>query len=338
MQNKGLRITRRDIEILHFMWKWKVCTSRCLCDKFFEGNGKNTYKRLRELKKDGFIRLTNVGQETREVAWTLDKKGYERIRSGLPVLSNEGFAPNYAEHDYIVAACHLGEWLANMPQGVETFSEQELFRIDEAYFPEWVPGVQVHRPDGYWKIPYGSGFAVIALEVELHIKNRVSYVSVGEWYRYRMDRVTRIVWVVQNAKEAFRIRRDLKKSDPENFESHIFVTLPDFKERGWEAQIIHGNEAGKSLKFCLCLGQMKLVNLRENGSKLFSANFLLENSICVKKTRTSEKKNTPNFCDSIALRLSSNDLYSAQNTPIASAPMYSATEPKDLFKEVSNNE
>jgi len=79
-----------------------------------------------------------------------------------------------------------------------------------------------HRPDGYWKIPSGENQTrVLALEVELSLKNKYDYELIGDTYS-RFRSIEQVFWLVRDITSAKRIFQNLvgRNTNSENFLKH----------------------------------------------------------------------------------------------------------------------
>lgn len=244
-----LLLTHRDIEILKSLWKWKLGTTASIGLEFF-GNADSdaAYQRLRRLKKFGYIQLLPI-PSTQGYVWILSHKGYGEIKSFLPALREDGFLSETLHHDYWCMAFQRGP-LASLSSEVEVISEQELRRLHKTSFPDWVPLSDVHRPDGYFRVPVNGKRASVALEVELNRKKDSAYYLVAHFYQ-NLPSIFRVIWVTQTSNDAKLIQDKIKSALPNHFQKHLFVTIPDFKEKMWQAPILLGREESKPISVLL---------------------------------------------------------------------------------------
>ena len=275
---KKIELTARDREILSSLWKWKMLTSTGICSAFFMTRDASIgYRRLRRLKLAKFIKWTPLDAAENGGVWTLTKKGYHKVRENLPCLSANGFLSENLVHDAYVTAVHVGDWLVTRPPKVELFSEQELRRINPDTYPHWVPSSELHRPDGYWHVPFHGKMATIALEMEITQKRNLSYQLVATFYEQHHE-IFRVVWVVPTVAFAEQIRSQIESVSPETQQIHNFLLLNDIKQHGWNAPFIVGRERGWCLKdllhggvpnACPTLGTLDFLNFRKTaeGSK-----------------------------------------------------------------------
>lgn len=248
-RNRRVLLTQRDLEILQFIWKWKVISTAVILHMFFpNNNGANpVYRRLERLRCAGYLELLFL--PPRRFLWTLGKIGFDQIKENLPVDADAGFRSESLDHDHLTTSVHIGHW-AQALSGVRVFSEQQLRRLPMSHYPDWVPRTKVHRPDGYWQISIKGEPATIALEVELTQKNDEDYEVLARFYEENQQ-VFRIIWVTKNLALAKLIQQKIQKKIPSNYLIHNFVTRGDFETKGWLASFSLGFEQGKPMAFLL---------------------------------------------------------------------------------------
>lgn len=302
MQNKDvLKVSDRDRSILLFLWRWKVFTSAALTLKFFEGSTIVAYNRLRLLEKAGFIRSVVCDQGNKNVVWTLDRLGFLFVRQYLPSLKEEGYASEAPLHDLISAAFHLGEWIAELPEGVELVTEQELRRNEPQNYPDWVPDLSGRRPDGLWLIPAPESKKIFALETEITRKNPKDYGPIASFYRDQ-PLIARVFWLTNSLSQARRLHLEFEKVTPDRYLKHNFLTFDDFRLSGWNAPIVFGFEAGKPFHFALRAGQELKSEATVKRPLSFNAASLLDARKCPFRSTTSSPETREDFLDSMTLR------------------------------------
>ncbi len=213
----------------------------------------NFYRKLRDLYAHGYIELKRGSDENfKYQVWQLTKKGFEYIVESLHVVLKEnGFASENVFHDYLVTAFHVGEWMFVQPPQVELFSEQELRRNWPSNYPNWVPEIQVHRPDGYTLLKDGKNKKLIAIEVEISAKNFEIYQEVASFYD-DMENITSVLWLVRSKSLMEKIQKAVYSRRGKRPGIHNFVLLEDFKKQFWNAKIIEGSEKGYSIHEYYC--------------------------------------------------------------------------------------
>jgi len=295
----------RDLQMITFLWRWKLSTTKAISARFFPGSSPViAYNRLLELKKAGYVRVQPFDFEGRRFVWTLCQKGFQCFKNHLPELREEGFVSENLEHDLYVTAVHLGDWLASVPEGVEMFSEQELRRLHFDHYPSWVPKTADRRPDGYWRIRYKGQFLIMALEVELTPKVGTRYDTIGQFYS-ALSSISRVVWVVRSHGMAKAMQVKFKQQDKENFRKHNFVIIEDFKQFGWKAPIYLGYEQGRTLSFALGVRQQSEVGQPVGSGWGPTSTPLLDTRIYPGDSRTLGNSTKSRFVDRMASRPSS---------------------------------
>lgn len=236
----------REIPLLLFLWKWKVSTTAALIKKFFPNcKEKTAYNRILALRHAGLIQVrSDCGGQ--KFICALDEKGFDHIRTKLPFIGEDGFKSEHMGHDLLVAAFQMGNWLLESPQGIEFFSEQQLRRTKEEYYPAWVPKSATHRPDGYTRLTLAGKSTTVAIEVELSHKSDAEYLRIAEHYDL-FRTVARVLWLVPRRATAHTLHAKMKAETRRQPFPHDFVVFEEFQNRGWDARIIVGPDEGKSL-------------------------------------------------------------------------------------------
>ena len=266
------RLAEREIKILIYLWKWKLVSNAAIAAKFFDGlSDVRAYNRLRDLKRAGLIKMDD-DDEHRHFAWTLTAKGFSTVRKYLPGLREEGFRSEAFYHDLLVTAFHLGDWLTSPPKTVRFFSEQELRQSMAVEFPQWVPAVDVHRPDGYWGFETDGAMAPVAIEVEINRKDPSAYFTVAEYYA-DYENVRRIFWLVPTQKIAAWIQTKLSEALSTKANKHNFIVINDFLKNQWQASICLGPERNRTVRATLLTLARETA---ENCPRKFSSAKLLE--------------------------------------------------------------
>ncbi|MBI4403530.1 MAG: hypothetical protein HY537_05185 [Deltaproteobacteria bacterium] len=259
-----------DKNICLSLWKWKLLSTAALTEMYFEHLAPCTaYKRLWSLKRGGLIQHVPVDWKKidRRFLWALTRKGFNSIREFLPKLRNDAFRSETIDHDHLVSAIHIGEWLKGIPAGCALFSEQQLRCLYRDQYPDWVPNVDIHRPDGYWRTLVNGKRATVALEVELTRKSGPDYRGIGLFYSKR-DKLFRVIWVVKTIATATHIQKEIRIVDSENYLIHDFILLTHFLEESWGAKIVMGRDEGLPMAALFCPRE-------EKSRKYISSTFLL---------------------------------------------------------------
>jgi len=247
--NLNIRLDgQRDLNLLVFLWRFKVATTATLTLKFFPAVAPATaYRRLWRLENGGFI-TSRADKAGRKYVWLLDKRGYEAIRGYLPYhLVEDGYKSEHIGHDLVATAFHLGDWLIDAPGGVRIFTEQQVRRYRKDGYPEYVCRYRPHVPDGYTFIPSANSGITIAFEAELNAKGQNDYSCL---YRsYGAARVDYVFWLAPKLTTAKRIWRYVQKGlDNDKPQNHNFITYPGFLRKGWGAEIVCGTSEGRAMR------------------------------------------------------------------------------------------
>jgi hypothetical protein len=232
--------------MLRFLWKWKVATTTALAIKFYP-NAKLTsaHRQLLDLSYGGYIQ--SIASHTGSgFVWTLTNKGFEAIKDNLGELAEVGYKSEAIGHDLLCMAAMIGEWIHEPPPGVVMFSEQQLRRIATCNYPMWVPQSEVHRSDGYWRLPKLSKNGSIALEVERSLKTPSKYDLVADFYE-EYDFVNHVLWITPMPRGKSSIAKRIQTYLGRETTKHSFIALDDFTKLGWQAKIATGLGQGKTL-------------------------------------------------------------------------------------------
>ena len=125
----------RDMQILRYLWKWKILSSQAIARKFFPGiKPECAHQRLRQLEEVKYIEFVQV--DKKKYAWQLTKAGYNRIRQHMSEDIHHGYRAEYPYHDYLTTAFHLGEWLEQDLDSETIYTEQELRCHPDEFYPE----------------------------------------------------------------------------------------------------------------------------------------------------------------------------------------------------------
>jgi len=238
-------LTDRDLEVLKFLWKWKIATSALIMGRFFTNCSNHTaYKRLLMLEKGGFIeaRSDHTGKS---YLWMLKKKGFDVIKNLLPDLSEEGFKSENIIHDYLSFWISMSFEKENGNKGITLISEQQLRRFQPDILPAWLPSPKDHRPDGYLRVKSDTEEKLIALELELNVKKKSRYLSSLHYFDMYSDKINNVLWILPSKKSIERLSKIFKDSGvgrrslypKENQNYHLFCNLSDFHKSGLDSDV-----------------------------------------------------------------------------------------------------
>jgi hypothetical protein len=128
---KRTELSKVDLDVLRFLWKWKVATTATLHAKFYSPRSlKGAYLRLNVLENDGFIQ-SHFDITGEKFLWSLSNLGFLAVRHQLPPLKEEGFLSEAPAHDLLSLAVMCGDWLTTPRNGVHTFLDKRI--MDNAY-------------------------------------------------------------------------------------------------------------------------------------------------------------------------------------------------------------
>ncbi len=224
----------RDLPLLNFLWRWKVCSTQLLHQAFFAGRSpKTSYERLRELEAAKYIQRRSTCDGL-YAYWQLSKKGFTSIKGSVDGISVDGFQPNSAEHDLIATGIHCEGWLQCMPDDADLMTEQELTCVRPETWSAWVPRHLARRPDGYWFRGWRDRFKVIALEVELHPKSKGWFREILAAYAWN-EEIHAVIWVTQRPCIENRIISLPRPHDTGIGPTHTIISLDDVLANGWRA-------------------------------------------------------------------------------------------------------
>ncbi len=253
MKKRSFRITDQDQECFLMLWKWKLLTTAAL--KMAAYNQKSffrAYRRLLELEKANYIQSLRSLDQKYSV-WQLMENGFNVIEEKLGSRKHDGFGCENKNHDFWVTAIHLGEWLKDVPENCDLYSEQQLRKYDLTSYPDWVPSNYEHRPDGWWSIGLDQPREnmLIALEVEFSKKSPGDYKLVGEFYS-KIISPYQVIWVVKSKGDIDYIFKNLKAGSTTDAEEQSFVLLDHYIQHQWQSQIYFGKNKDKKVSDILC--------------------------------------------------------------------------------------
>jgi hypothetical protein len=251
-------MTERDKNILVDLWRWKLLTTAAITELHFgEYAPSYAYRRLARLRSADWVEMKALSADKKGISffWTLSRKGFQFIKEWIPSLKEDGFRSEHTHHDLLVNAAHLGEWIYGVPAGCELFSEQELRRLHIDQYPSWVPNIDSHRPDGYWKTLINGKSGTIALEVELKQKSLTDYKKVAQFYTSRAHSLFRVIWIVDYSSTARMIESAVSEIGGTGTRLHNFLLTKEFVKTGWATRVFAGRDFGKPLSVLLpCTG------------------------------------------------------------------------------------
>jgi hypothetical protein len=232
------RNNKRDLQVLKFLWKFKVATTAMLYERYFSNISHRTaYDCIKRLQKEKLISIKTTTKGLCPV-WELTKVGLKEIENEIPELLCKVAKSENHVHDLICNSIHLGPTINNSNEGIICVTEQMLRSVDVSILPEIIPSSKEHRPDGFWILPGGEEIKLMALEVELNQKSKKRYEELIYYYgEFPSD--TRCLWIVKSKVTASTILSSLYKTRPRYY-IHNFILLKDILKMGWLAPIFLG--------------------------------------------------------------------------------------------------
>jgi hypothetical protein len=265
------RLVARDYQPLEFIWKWKLASTSTIWQRHWPNIKKiSAYRRLYNLRLMGLVEPVYI-PKTSQFVWSLTKKGFDVVRSDLPMLKESGFRSENPHHDLYASAFHLGDFLWGAPNSVEFVTEQELRRLDDTSFPGWVPLSEDHRPDGFLNIGCKDEDKIFAFEVELHPKSREAYRNVANTYGC-MDSLNKVLWLVESETLAKQIDRSMSDAHFYDSSKGEFFIRSEFEHKCWGCRSVLGLSKGLPLRAIVSKSASK-------PCKSIAANFALDRSI-----------------------------------------------------------
>jgi hypothetical protein len=251
----GAKPLARDVHAMQFLWKWRLATTKVLQAQFYQGASAQTcHARLRRLLRCGWIsthtfliQLSKKDGPKRVTLWMLSDRGFHYIKDLFESdLRTQSFRPQSAEHDLWVAAVALMDEDCGPNRKIEVVSENMLQNLSAEVLPEWVPKDLNRRADALIRFSDDYYKKTIALEVEINIKSKEAYDTIGQHYSLA-DEIDFVLWVVRDIKRAFEIARRLESDFNTRLSKHQFVLLEDILKFANDAEILVGSLMGQKL-------------------------------------------------------------------------------------------
>ena len=243
------KLSTGDIQVLDFLWTWKVASSLML--KLVGYKGKSewwAYKALRQLEKEKYIQALPRGKYLDQEVWTLTHLGFEVVLMDRDDITEYRFRPHAPAHDYLGTCLQLGDlWTSSWEKTF--YTEQMLASLRPNNFPENFAKEDGHVPDGLTEISNDKKSLYIGYEVDLNLKDIERYEKTYFYY-YLIKGLFVVFWLVRNDWIMKRISQAVNKQSFEKAvsEKFAFVKLDDFKENIWEAKVCNGKYEGLSIR------------------------------------------------------------------------------------------
>lgn len=246
------RLSSADLEVLDFLWMWKVASLPMLREVAYRNKSHWwVYKALRQLAREKYIQLLPRGKNLDLEVWTLTEHGFEIVLMDRDDIKEYRYRVHAPAHDYLATCLQLGDiWQSGVEFQPKT--EQMLASLAPSNFPKGFRKDEGHIPDGLTILPGSLKQAIIGYEVDLNLKDEARYDSTRSYYEHDV-RAHLIVWLVRNRWIADRITQQLtylkRSHEQENVLSrYAFVGLDDFRQRVWSAEVMLGPLKGQSIR------------------------------------------------------------------------------------------
>ncbi len=169
----AIRLTKRDIELFLFLFKYKVGTIRQLAKYPFQGASYQASKvRLSRLVREKYLSRHFVDQyDDWRFYYSLTDKALRRVRQELPyTLCQRQKRSNHPLHD--LKLLEVGEWLQRRSLVVGFIQENVLQCCEEvANSNDYMSFTQIHS-DGAFKVKINDSIFKLALEYESTVKSK----------------------------------------------------------------------------------------------------------------------------------------------------------------------
>lgn len=243
-QYKGGPLASLDIEILKFLWKWKLAPSSVLHQALAPETNPNTFnKRIKKLENNNLIQC-HTEMFYGFQAWGLCEFGFYVVKESLGNVRDHGFKSASLPHDRLVLAFQLGEWIWQKDPKPLFITDQELMKYPADIISRLVPTPKDHRPDGYTVFLNQEKKKVFAVEVELHAKTVSRYHTLIAWYSLQKE-ITQVLWLIGDPFALDQVLKAKAEAQETSQNYHVFVDLNEYLKDGWDAMI--RNENGREL-------------------------------------------------------------------------------------------
>jgi len=242
------KLSASDIQVLDFLWTWKVASPQIL--KLVAFSGKSdwwVYKSVRQLIAEKYIMPLPRGKYLNQEVLTLTELGFEVVLMDRDDIQQYRYKPHAPAHDYFATCLQLGDlWLSNTQKVF--FTEQMLASLRANNFPKNYANGEGHVPDGITRLQHGLKSISIGYEVDLNLKESDRYLDTLRYYE-ELEDVTNVIWLVRNDWIAERILKVISAHASQyRVRQYSFIRLDDFKNHVWEAKVFSGASVGLSIR------------------------------------------------------------------------------------------
>lgn len=221
-----MEITRRDINILHFVFEQRAVSFKQLANRFFNGASDSTvYIRLDKLRKSGVLSNSIVRwRGKRSVVFGITDKGIRQIADSYRYkITTPDFRSDSIGHD--IGLVLLRERLEKTKMVVEYLSESMLQSCSEFTEHEKLSAYSRLNSDAALAIETTKNKFHVAIEYEISDKSKFRYAKKLKQY-YDSFSVAAVLYVCGNVS----IEKLILKVDEEvdqNVEAKVFTCLEE---------------------------------------------------------------------------------------------------------------
>lgn len=288
------KLSASDIQVLDFLWTWKVASPQIL--KLVAFTGKSdwwVYKAIRQLISEKYIMPLPRGKYLNQEVLTLTELGFEVVLMDRDDIQQYRYKPHAPAHDYFATCLQLGDlWLSDYSKVF--FTEQMLASLRSNNFPKNYANGEGHVPDGITRLQNGLKYLSVGYEVDLNLKESDRYVETIQYYE-ALDDVTNVIWLVRNDWIAERILKVIN-AHSSNYKpkQYSFIRLDDFKSQVWEAKVFSGANVGLSIRkihtnLMQSLGKTDATAMQNNLKEIFFSEYKSpQKSKAYEKTETAK--------------------------------------------------
>lgn len=277
-----------DIQVLLFIWNWKVVSISFVSIHFFGTELKKSgYRKMFRLLKNRFIEKVhhhNLDAIEESSYYSITKLGLKCIKPHLPDLRADGSKSEAPLHDLALSASHY--WLASLcdQNKISIFTEAELRNYSHEAYPEPFPQTDYHRPDGYLALKNkNNAQELIAIEFERSLRVLTKYSILDSFYS-RIVSVDKVIWICNPESRGRKVTEELKNIHSSILAKSYFYSLDELKNKGADATTIKGTPNSTTITELLC----------QNGGKT-PATLTLSRLLCGWKTPFISKAYRKNY-------------------------------------------
>jgi len=242
-------LTKRDLEILGALQSYAIFTTRQIAAKYFLGARATTVlRRLRKLERAFYIQRV-TGLDGGEVAWSLTQKG-----AGLAggAAYKRHFRRDVLDHDLKLTALRL--LLEDQGVAHSWIPEHEIRAVVARKH-----GLRAMRerivPDGIMGVEASGCKESIAMELELHFKNRDRYLRTFRQYQEKSN-LWGVWYFVASAGIGRQVERLWREANVFRADIRFFWSVLGEVEAKTLTGAVHGYGAGNEIRSLFALEEM----------------------------------------------------------------------------------